>query len=87
MLWAYGLTRSTRDAGNAGANQSIVKAITATAHKLVRLIYTMLTKGTEYVDRGQDYYEERYRERVIHHLNRRASAVGFDVTPIQPVAA
>ena len=59
------------------------KAITATAHKLARLIYTMLTKGTEYVDRGQDYYEERYRQRVIHHLNRRATALGFALTPVE----
>ena len=29
------------------------KAITAAAHKLARLIYTMLTKGEEYVDPGQ----------------------------------
>jgi transposase len=44
------------------------KAITAAAHKLARLIYTMLTKGQEYTDQGQDYYEERYRERVLRHL-------------------
>lgn len=62
------------------------KAITATAHKLARLIYTMLTKGTEYIDRGQDYYEERYRQRVIHHLNRRAAALGFALTPMQTAA-
>ena len=24
----------------------------------------MLTKGEEYTDQGQDYYEERYRQRV-----------------------
>lgn len=63
------------------------KAITATAHKLARLIYTMITKGTEYVDRGQDYYEERYRQRVLHHLNRRASVMGFELTPIKTAAA
>src|SRR5262249_41884758 len=40
------------------------KAVTATAHKLARLIYTMLTKGEQYTDQGQDYYQERYRERV-----------------------
>lgn len=44
------------------------KAVTAVAHKLARLIYTMLTKGEEYTDQGQEYYEERYRERVLHHL-------------------
>ncbi len=57
------------------------KAITATAHKLARLIYTMLTKGTEYVDKGQDYYEERYRQRVLHHLTVRAQKLGFNLTP------
>jgi hypothetical protein len=58
------------------------KAITATAHKLARLIYTMLTKGTEYTDKGQDYYEERYRERVMHHLKKRAEKLGFQIVPI-----
>ena len=38
------------------------KAVTAAAHKLARLIYFMLTKGEEYTDQGQDYFEERYRE-------------------------
>ena len=31
------------------------KAVTAAAHKLARLIYTMLTKGQQYTDQGQDY--------------------------------
>src|SRR5262249_47035800 len=37
------------------------KAITATAHKLACLIYRMLRFGTDYVDRGQDYYERRHQ--------------------------
>ena len=45
------------------------KAITAAAHKLARLIYTMLTKGEAYTDQGQDYYEERYRERVLRNVS------------------
>ena len=57
------------------------KAITATAHKLARLIYTMLTKGEEYTDKGQDYYEERYRERALHQLKKRAEKFGFDLVP------
>jgi len=32
------------------------KAITATAHKMARLIYAMLTQGTDYVDADQAYY-------------------------------
>lgn len=53
------------------------KAVTAAAHKLARLIYTMLTKGEEYTDQGQDYYEERYRARVLHHLSQRAAKLGM----------
>lgn len=58
------------------------KAITATAHKLARLIYTLLTKGTAYVDQGQNYYEERYRQRVVHHLHKKAAAMGYTLVPI-----
>jgi len=55
------------------------KAITATAHKLARLIYRMLRFGTEYVDRGQDYYEQRYQSRVVAHLMRRAQQLGYQL--------
>ncbi len=57
------------------------KAITATAHKLARLIYTMLTKGEEYTDNGQDYYEERYRQRVLHNLAQKAKKMGMTLVP------
>lgn len=53
------------------------KAVTAAAHKLARLIYTMLTNGEEYIDRGQDYYEERYRQRVLWNLAQRAEKMGM----------
>jgi len=59
------------------------KAITATAHKLARLIYAMLTHGTAYVDAGQEYYEERYRVRVIQNLKKRAHEMGFELVNIQ----
>ena len=62
------------------------KAITAAAHKLARLIYTMLTKGQEYTDKGQDYYEERYRQRVMHHLTKRAEKLGMQLVPIPQAA-
>lgn len=59
------------------------KAITATAHKLARLIYMMLTKGEEYTDQGQDYYEERYQKRVLRQLTRRAEKMGFALVPAE----
>ena len=57
------------------------KAVTAAAHKLARLIYAMLTQGQEYTDRGQDYFEERYRQRVLHNLARKAKAMGLQLIP------
>lgn len=53
------------------------KAITATAYKLARIIYDMLTHGTAFVERGQDYYERSYRARVIKNLTRRANELGY----------
>jgi transposase len=55
------------------------KAVTAAAHKLARLIYMMLTRGEEYTDRGQQYYEERFRERVVRQLAKRARELGMEL--------
>lgn len=57
------------------------KAVAAAAHKLARLIYAMLTHGQEYTDRGQDYFEERYRQRVLHNLAQKAKAMGMQLIP------
>ena len=57
------------------------KAVTAAAHKLARLIYAMLTHGQEYTDREQDYFEERYRQRVLHNLAQKAKAMGMQLVP------
>jgi transposase len=62
------------------------KAITATAHKLARLIYAMLTKGEEYVERTQKQYEESMRKRTLIYLKRKAASLGFRIEPIQAEA-
>ena len=59
------------------------KAVTAAAHKLARLIYAMLTHGQEYTDRGQDYFEERYRQRVLHNLAHKAKTMGMQLVPVE----
>lgn len=59
------------------------KAITATAHKLARLVYSMLKNGTAYIDVGQQYYEERYRSRVVQNLKRKAQELGFELIAVQ----
>ena len=55
------------------------KAITATAHKLARIFYSMLKNGTEYVDKGQDYYEKQYHDRIVKNLKKRAADMGFEL--------
>lgn len=57
------------------------KAITATAHKLARIIYSMLKYGQEYVDAGADYYEQQYRERALNNAKRRAAQLGYKLVP------
>jgi|GEM_PF-2316556 len=55
------------------------------AHKLALLIYAMLTNGEEHTDAGQDYFEERYRERVLRNLTERARKLGMQIIPaVQP---
>ncbi|WP_338911140.1 transposase [Mycetohabitans rhizoxinica] len=55
------------------------KAITVAAHKLARIIYTMLTRGEQYTDQGRDYYEESYHERVLRQHSPRAGKMGMNL--------
>ena len=57
-------------------------AITATAHKLARIIYAMLRDQSEYIDPGADFFEEQYRQRAIKNLQRKANKLGFTVVPV-----
>lgn len=55
------------------------KAITATAHKLAKLIYRMLKYGEDYVDKGQEYYEKQYQERVLNNFKSKARQLGYQL--------
>ena len=58
------------------------KAITAMARKLACLFYRLIKHGQQYVDKGTEYYEARYREQQIRSLMKRAQKLGFQlVTP------
>ena len=61
------------------------KAITAMAHKLARLVYRMLKYGQEYIDKGMQYYEDRYRQQQIERLQKNAAKLNLQVVPSQPV--
>jgi len=53
------------------------KAVTATARKIAVLFYNTLRHGMTYADPGASYYEDRYRQRVLSNLQRRAKSMGL----------
>ncbi len=57
------------------------KAITATAHKIARILYKLWTNGGDYTDPGTDYYEQRYCERMVNNLHKKAQSFGFELIP------
>jgi transposase len=57
------------------------KAITAAAHKLARILYRMLTEGSNYREAGESYYEQQYQARVMAHLTKRAGDLGYTLVP------
>lgn len=62
-----------------GARVGKAKAVTATARKIAMLFYNTLRYGMRYADPGAAQYEERYRQRAIVNLRRRAEALGFSL--------
>ena len=58
------------------------KAVTATARKLAVLFYNTLRYGMAYEDPGAAYYEDRYRQRVLKGLRRRAKQFGYKLTEV-----
>jgi len=87
-LAAFGLHRSQSALGaflrRMKARLGAPKAITATAHKLARLIYFALTKGMEYVDKGAAWYEAQFQKRLLNSLQTRALQLGYVLVPKTP---
>ena len=90
-LAAHGLHRSDSALGaflrRKKAQLGAPKAITATAHKLARIIYAMLRYGQAYVDAGAEYYESQYRQRALRATKRRAAQLGYQLVPISDAQA
>ena len=59
------------------ARMGAPKAMTATAHKLARLLDTMRKDGTAYVRQGMDEYAQQSRDRMVQNMTRRAKALGY----------
>jgi transposase len=61
-------------------------ANTAVAHKLARMVYFMLTRGEDFVDQGQQHYEQLQHQRSVAALKRRAAQLGFHLNPVVATA-
>jgi hypothetical protein len=61
------------------------QAVTATAHKLARLLYQTLKHGVAYVRRSQADYEQQFREQQLRSLKKKARQLGVEV--LEPVPA
>lgn len=53
------------------------RAITATAHKLARIVYRLLKHGHEYVDRGENHLENQHKIRTENTLKKLAKQYGY----------
>ena len=86
-LAAWGLMRShsalgaylRRQRGRLGAP----KAITATAHKLARIVYYLMRFGEAYVKQTEEAYAEQVRERLEKQLARRAKELGYELKKVE----
>ena len=64
-----------------------LKGVKATAHYLALLVYRLLTKGQNWVDRGAAYHEDKRRQREMVGLQIKAAAAGMKLVPLAPANA
>lgn len=60
------------------------QGITAMAHKLARLVYSLLTQGHAYVQEGLEQYEKKNKERKLRILKNMAESMGIKILEPQP---
>jgi transposase len=60
------------------------KAITATAHKLARIVYNVMRYGLAYMKETEAAYAEQVRARLEKQLQRRAKELGYELKKIDP---
>jgi hypothetical protein len=49
------------------------------AHKLARLVYRMLKYGQQYVDKGMQHYEQKFREQRVKWLKKQAKDLNLQL--------
>ncbi|HET8939815.1 MAG TPA: IS110 family transposase [Polyangiales bacterium] len=62
------------------------RAVVAVAASMLTSIYYLLKRGTDFVDPGPTYFDQRDRTRMTKRLQKRLEALGYNVQ-LTPVAA
>ena len=62
------------------------KAITATAHKLARILYNLMRYGEAYMKKEEAQYAQEVNARLEKSLHRRAKELGYELRKIEPKA-
>lgn len=65
------------------ARLGAAEGITATAHKLARIVYRLIKHGEAYVRHGLEAYEKKFAERKLNALQKTATAMGFELVQKQ----
>jgi transposase len=64
------------------AQFGVPKAVTATAHKLARIIYALLSTRKPFADLGAEAYDLQFRDRTVKRLNRKAQLLGYTLVQL-----
>jgi transposase len=68
------------------AKLGAAEGVTATAHKLARILYRLLKHGEAYVSQGLADYEKKHLERKLRNLTTAAASIGFQLVPKETFA-
>ena len=67
------------------AKLGAAEGVTATAHKLARILYRILKHGEEYVRQGIEDYEKKHQSRKIRALQKAAESIRLPLVQKQTV--
>ncbi len=59
------------------------KAITALAHKLARIFYTVMRYGVAYQKKSEEDFANEHQKRMEQNLHRRAKELGYELKKIE----
>jgi hypothetical protein len=63
--------------------ESLEGGITATAHKIAIIFYTLVTKQVEYDDSARAERDRERQQRFEQILKRQARQLGYELVPLQ----